>query len=70
MIGEIPNQLTPKQVEVLELVANGYLTKQVADIMGLSYHTVRGHVYALRQRLRAGNTTEAVAIGFRRKIIE
>ncbi len=54
--------LTPKEIEVLALVALGYLDKQIANKLGLSYSTVRGHIDKAVLKLNARNRTHAVII--------
>lgn len=56
---EIP-ALTPREREVLELLALGLLNKQIADRLGISDHTVKFHVNAITQKLGAQSRTDAV----------
>ena len=53
--------LTPRETEVLELLARGLLNKEIADRLGLSERTVKFHVSSLLAKLDAGNRTEALA---------
>jgi len=69
MIGEPPEHLSKRQTEVLQLIANGYSNKLIADKLGISYYTSRGYVHSLRERLGACDRAHAVAIGFRQGII-
>ena len=69
MIGELPEHLCKRQIEVLQLIADGYSNKLIADRLGISYYTSRGHVHSLRERLGAFDMAHAVAIGFRQGII-
>ena len=59
---EVP-RLTPRQHQILTLLAGGCSTAQMADIMGLSKHTVRNHVKRLLGSLGARSRVEAVAKG-------
>ncbi len=54
--------LSPRETEVLELVAAGLLNKEIAVELGISERTVKFHVSGLMNKLGAGNRTEAVAI--------
>jgi len=45
------NVLTPRQLEVLQLVAEGYSTKQIALKLGISARTVEAHRARLTKRL-------------------
>ena len=51
--------LTPRQTEVLDLVCQGLSNKMIGRRLGLSEHTVRGHVQALLASLGAATRTEA-----------
>jgi len=69
MIGELPEHLCKRQIEVLQLIADGYSNKLIAGKLDISYYTTRGHVANMRERLDAYDMAHAVAIGFRRGII-
>lgn len=49
--------LTPREWQVLELVAQGMQLGEVADVLCISYHTVRNHTRSIR--LRLGGATPA-----------
>jgi len=53
-------ELTPKQLEVLRLVALGYRSRQIADQLGLSARTVEAHKYSIMQILDVHSTLELV----------
>ncbi len=55
-----PEELTPRELEVLQLLAEGLANKQVARRLGLSEHTVKFHVNAILSKLDAHSRTEAV----------
>jgi DNA-binding NarL/FixJ family response regulator len=57
--------LTPRQREILQLVAEGNSTKQVAARLGLSTKTVEAHRSALMQRLGIRRVTELVRFAIR-----
>ena len=52
--------LTPRELEVLELLATGCSNRQVADGLGMSPHTAKFHVNAILDKLDASSRTEAV----------
>ena len=54
--------LTPQQLRVLELLAAGHRSREVADLMGVTVGTVRSHIKALRAKLAAKTQLEAVAM--------
>lgn len=53
--------LSPREAEVLALLAEGLTNADIADELDLSAHTVRFHVRAVLARLKARNRAEAVA---------
>ncbi len=55
-----PEELTPRELEVLQLLAEGLPNKQVAQRLGVSEHTVKFHVNAILSKLDAHSRTEAV----------
>ena len=61
--------LTPREIEVLRMIAEGLANKQIAGRLGISEHTVKFHVGALFEKLRASTRAEAVMIGARRGLI-
>jgi PAS domain S-box-containing protein len=61
--------LTPRQEEVLALIAGGASTVQIAQMLHLSTETVRNHVRQILRRLRVNSRVEAVAVGFREGIL-
>ena len=62
-------RLTARQYQTLTLLAGGYSTTQMADLMGLSTHTVQNHVKRLLRSLGARSRLEAVAKGRDAKLI-
>lgn len=62
-------QLTPREIEVLRLLAEGDGNKEIASRLGISDHTVKFHVASILGKLAASSRTEAVTIGIRRGLI-
>jgi DNA-binding NarL/FixJ family response regulator len=58
---EVPD-LTPRECEVLRLIAAKATNKQIADQLSLSLHTVKSHVYNILTKLHAANRREAVRL--------
>ena len=56
-----PCGLTPREVEVLALLAEGLATRAMAERLGVTVHTVRNHVQTVIQKLDAHSKLEAVA---------
>lgn len=61
--------LTPREHEVLQLLAEGLPNKIVADRLHISEHTVKFHVNAIMGKLGAQSRTEAVVLATRRGLI-
>jgi DNA-binding NarL/FixJ family response regulator len=53
--------LSPREAEVLELLAKGFLYKEIADQMKISYATVHTHIRHVYEKLHVRSRTEAVA---------
>lgn len=61
--------LTPREVEVLGLVAEGLANKEIAARLAISEHTAKFHVASILGKLGAASRTEAVTAGIRRGLI-
>jgi DNA-binding NarL/FixJ family response regulator len=68
-VRELEEPLTPRELEVLRLVAEGVPNKEIAFRLGISEHTVKFHVASLLDKLHAGSRTEAVSIGIRAGLV-
>ena len=53
-------QLTPREYEVLQLLSQGLLYKEIADKLGISFSTVRQHLYKVYEKLHVQNKIEAI----------
>jgi two-component system NarL family response regulator len=62
-------QLSPREVEVLQLVATGLRNKEIAGNLDLSEATVNAHVKHILSKLNAADRTEAVMAALRRGIL-
>lgn len=63
------NPLSSRETEVLELLAQGYAKKEVADKMGISYHTVVSYVRSIFEKLESPNLVAAIAKAIRQGLI-
>ena len=52
--------LTPREEEILRLLAKGYVTKEIADQLHISFDTVRSHLRHIYEKLHVRSRTEAV----------
>jgi len=62
--------LTPRELDVLRLVADGNRNREVGEHLSISEETVKVHVKHIMEKLGASDRTQAVAIGIRRGIIQ
>jgi DNA-binding NarL/FixJ family response regulator len=62
--------LTGREMDVLRLLAQGKVNKEIAAALSISERTVKFHVSAIMSKLGAGNRTEAVTIAAQRGLIE
>ena len=61
--------LTPRETEVLRMIADGLGNKEIAARLGISDHTVKFHISAILAKLGASNRAEAVTLGIREGLI-
>jgi DNA-binding NarL/FixJ family response regulator len=66
---QLIDPLTDREMEVLQLLAQGLANKQIAVKLSISEHTVKFHVSSIYTKLGAANRTEAVRMGVRRGLI-
>ena len=52
--------ITPKEKEILTLLAKGLSTKEIAGSLSISHHTVESHRKNLRQKFDAKNSSELI----------
>jgi DNA-binding NarL/FixJ family response regulator len=66
---ELSEPLTPREREVLRLLASGLGNKEIAVKLKISEHTAKFHVASILGKLGAASRTEAVSIGMRNGLI-
>lgn len=54
------SKLTPKEIEILDLIKLGYADKQIASKLGIASGTIKDHLQLIFARLSAANRTDAV----------
>jgi DNA-binding NarL/FixJ family response regulator len=64
------DELSPREIEVLRLIAGGNANKLIADQLSISEETVKSHVTNILSKLGANDRTHAVTIGLKRGIID
>jgi len=67
---ELVEPLTPRELQVLRLLAGGFANKHIAHDLGISEHTAKFHVGRILGKLDAATRAEAVAIGLRDGLIQ
>lgn len=63
------DDLTPREMEVLQLLAEGCSNKEIVERLGISLPTVKLHIINLREKLKAADRTQAVVHAFKQGII-
>ena len=66
---ELEQEPTAREVEVLQLISDGLVNREIGVRLFLSEETVKSHVRHLLAKLQARSRAHAVAVGFRRGII-
>ena len=61
--------LTPREIEVLRMIADGLGNKEIASKLSISDHTVKFHISSIFAKLSASNRAEAVTLGIRHGLI-
>lgn len=62
--------LTPRELEVLHLLREGFTFVEIGDRLSITERTARAHVAAIKEKLGATNTAQAVAKGFEQGILK
>ncbi len=68
-LAELPEPLTRREREVLQMLTAGLANKEIAARLNISDHTAKFHVAAILGKLGAATRTEAVALGIRRGLV-
>ena len=66
---ELEQEPTMREVEVLQLISDGLVNREIGQRLFLSEETVKSHVRHILAKLQARSRAHAVAVGFRRGII-
>jgi DNA-binding NarL/FixJ family response regulator len=69
-LGELPNDVSPREREILQLVAEGKSNKDVADILHISVKTVETHRAHIMSKLDLHSVSDLVRYAIRNHIIE
>jgi DNA-binding NarL/FixJ family response regulator len=63
---EQTEELSPREQEVLDLLSQGFMYKEISDKLGISFETVRTYIRRIYEKLHVRTRTEAVAKALRR----
>jgi DNA-binding NarL/FixJ family response regulator len=63
-------ELSPREQEILHLVARGLTNAQIAELLHISHKTVRNHVVNCLDKLKVKDRTEATAVAIRRGLVK
>jgi DNA-binding NarL/FixJ family response regulator len=63
-------QLTPRETEILILIASGHSGKEIAAKLGISFRTARSHRSNLMEKLELHDTASLVRYAIRKGLIE
>ena len=66
---ELEQEPTMREIEVLQLISEGLVNREIGNRLFLSEETVKSHVRHLLAKLQARSRAHAVAVGFRRGLI-
>ena len=62
-------EITPREVQVLQQLAKGFANKEIADVLKISEYTTKDHLKNILAKLRVADRTEAVTAAIHRGII-
>ena len=66
---DLTSRLSPREIEVLQLISEGLVNREIGRMLFLSEETVKSHVRHLLAKLNARSRAHAVAVGFRRGLL-
>jgi DNA-binding NarL/FixJ family response regulator len=66
---ELEQEPTAREIEVLQLISEGLVNREIGHRLFLSEETVKSHVRHLLAKLQARSRAHAVAVGFRRGLV-
>jgi DNA-binding NarL/FixJ family response regulator len=61
--------LTSRETEILGYMAQGYLNKQIAEVLNVSEQTIKNHVTSILRKLNANARTQAVVVAIKKGLV-
>lgn len=68
-LNALEQEPTAREIEVLQLISQGLVNREIGTMLFLSEETVKSHVRHLLAKLQARSRAHAVAVGFRRGLL-
>lgn len=66
---DAPSELSPRELEVLDVLGEGASNREIAERLGISVHTVKFHVGSILDKLDSSGRTDAVAYALRTGVL-
>lgn len=63
------SSLSPRELEILEMLSRGFTNKEIGRALGISRYTVRNHINSINQKLEVCDRTEAASVAMKQGII-
>ncbi len=63
------SSLSPRELEILEMLSKGFTNKEIGRAFGISRYTVRNHINSINQKLEVCDRTEAASVAMKQGII-
>jgi two-component system, NarL family, response regulator len=63
------SSLSPRELEILEMLSRGFTNKEIGRAFGISRYTVRNHINSINQKLEVCDRTEAASVAMKQGII-
>jgi DNA-binding NarL/FixJ family response regulator len=63
------SNLSPRELEILEMLSRGFTNKEIGRAFGISRYTVRNHINSINQKLEVCDRTEAASVAMKQGII-
>jgi DNA-binding CsgD family transcriptional regulator len=62
--------LTPKEIQILKMLSEGFNATEISEGIGASYFTIQNHIRHIRLKTTAKTIGQAIAVAMREKVIE
>lgn len=62
--------LCEREIKILQLLADGFENRQIAELLYVSAHTVKAHISSILKKMKVNNRTQAVSTAMRKGLIK